>query len=51
MNKKPYIAPEVKKLSLEVRQAVMATCRLSGQPASVAPATDCLEGILEPCVD
>lgn len=51
MNKKPYKAPEVKKLHLEVKQAIMATCRLSSQPLSNEnAAVDCLQGVLAPCI-
>lgn len=41
MNKKPYKAPEVRKVRLTVKNAVLAACRLS-------PALD-YEGSVMPC--
>lgn len=48
MNKKPYEAPKVKKVKLEVKNAILATCHSS---PSMTPATvdSCLlTGCLNP---
>jgi len=51
MNKKTYKKPTVKKVRLDVRSAVLAVCRVTGDFASRDGNTDCkTPGSLDPCV-
>jgi hypothetical protein len=41
MNKKVYLKPVVKKIKLEVKNAVLASCRVSPDPFSVDGNSEC----------
>lgn len=51
MNKKIYQKPIVKKIKLEVKNAVLASCRLSADPVSVDGNSICttVSGQPAPC--
>ena len=46
MNKKPYHAPVVARVELEVREAVLGTCRLSGVSTGRTEGSPCTIAVL-----